>query len=278
MPSERRRTGAGPGRPLTWRARRGRDVRAKSDPRRAVASVDGQALRDLVAGTVAGDARLVRVPVNQPPWTPTGLAVTAGEDVSWLAWASPRLLRPLGPALCSRLVLRGRAGDGVPVQGTRDTVTFRADRTGQLRLGSAYPGELQADRDDHDRPHPLPGDVGDAVGPPRAMGTRQRPAVRAGIDRRPRPVPGWRRRHHRWPGDPRGIVPAAASFPVRHPGLPTASDCAPHGPSQRHARPASAGQRVRPSPSATGSDGSSWPWMDLPAICRNRPTGYVPKR
>ena len=144
MPSERRRTGAGPGRPRPWRARRGRDVRAKSDPRRAVASVDGQALRDLVA-TVAGDARLVRVPVNQPPWTPTGLAVTAGEDVSWLAWASPRLLRPLGPALCSRLVLRGRAGDGVPVQGTRDTVTFRADRTGQLRLGSAYPGELQAD-------------------------------------------------------------------------------------------------------------------------------------
>jgi hypothetical protein len=31
------------------------------------------------------------------------------------------------------------------VEGARDTVTFRADRTGELRLGSAYPGELQPD-------------------------------------------------------------------------------------------------------------------------------------
>jgi hypothetical protein len=38
----------------------------------------------------------VRVPVNQPPWTPTGLAVTAGEEVSWLAWGSLHLLRGRG--------------------------------------------------------------------------------------------------------------------------------------------------------------------------------------
>jgi hypothetical protein len=41
--------------------------------------------------------------------------------------------------------LRGRADHGVPQEGARDTVTFRADRTGELRLGSVYPGELQAD-------------------------------------------------------------------------------------------------------------------------------------
>jgi pimeloyl-ACP methyl ester carboxylesterase len=128
---------------LARAARAGR-ARAKSDPRRAGAPVDGQALCGLVA-TVAADARLVRVPVNQPPWTPTALAVTTGEDVSWLAWGSPRLLRPLGPALRPRLVLRGRAGDGAPVEGARDTVTFRADRTGQFQLGSVYPGELQPD-------------------------------------------------------------------------------------------------------------------------------------
>lgn len=68
---------------LARAARAGR-ARAKPDPRRDVAPVDGQALRDLVA-TVAADARLVRVPVKQPPWTPTGLAVTTGQDVSWLA-------------------------------------------------------------------------------------------------------------------------------------------------------------------------------------------------
>jgi Protein of unknown function (DUF3047) len=126
------------------RAVRAGRARAKPDTRRAVAPVDGGALRDLVA-TVAADARLVQVPVNRPPWTPAGLAVTAGEDVSWLAWGSLHLLRPLGAALRPRLTLRGRAGDGAPVEGARDTVTFRADRTGELRLGSVYPGELQAD-------------------------------------------------------------------------------------------------------------------------------------
>jgi pimeloyl-ACP methyl ester carboxylesterase len=126
------------------RAARAGHARAKADPGRAVAPVDGQALRDLVA-TVAADARLVQVPVRQPPWMPTGLAVTAGEDVSWLAWGSLHLLRPLGPALRPRLTMRGRVGDGAPVEGARDTVTFRADHTGELRLGSVYPGELQAD-------------------------------------------------------------------------------------------------------------------------------------
>jgi pimeloyl-ACP methyl ester carboxylesterase len=126
------------------RAVRARGARPKADPRRDAAPADAQALRDLVA-TVAADARLVRVPVNQPPWTPTGLAVTTGEDVSWLAWGSLHLIRPLGAALRPRLTMRGRVGDGAPVEGARDTVTFRADRTGELRLGSLYPGELQAD-------------------------------------------------------------------------------------------------------------------------------------
>jgi hypothetical protein len=82
------------------RAVRAGRARAKSDPRRDVAPVDGEALRDLAA-TVAADARLVRVPVNQPPWTPTGLAVTTGEDVSWLAWGiaapPPAAERSLAP-------------------------------------------------------------------------------------------------------------------------------------------------------------------------------------
>jgi hypothetical protein len=75
------------------RAVRAGGARVKADPGRAVAPVDGEALRDLAA-TVAADARPVRVPVNQPPWTPTGLAVTTGEDVSWLAWGSVHLVWP----------------------------------------------------------------------------------------------------------------------------------------------------------------------------------------
>src|SRR5215467_6358566 len=125
------------------RAAREGHARARADPARGVAPVDGEALRGLVA-TVAADARLVRVPVNQPPWTSTGLAVTTGDDVSWLAWGSPQLVWPLTVAVRPRLTLRGRVDDGVPHDGSHDTVTFRADRTGELRLGSVYPGELQA--------------------------------------------------------------------------------------------------------------------------------------
>ena len=126
------------------RAVRARHARAKADPARGFAPVDGGSLRGLVA-TVAADARLVRVLVNQPPWTPTGLVVTAGDDVSWLAWGSPHLVWPLSVAMRPRLTLRGRVDDGVPQDGARDTVTFRADRPGELRLVSVYPGELQAD-------------------------------------------------------------------------------------------------------------------------------------
>src|SRR5215472_9440622 len=91
---------------LAGAVRAGR-ARAKSDPGRDGAPVNGEALRDLAA-TVAADARLVRVPVSQPPWTPTGLVVTAGDDVSWLAWGSPHLVWPLTVAVRPRLTLRGR--------------------------------------------------------------------------------------------------------------------------------------------------------------------------
>src|SRR5215472_11655826 len=90
-----------------WTLARAGRARAMPDSRRAVAPVDGGALRDLVA-SVAADARLVRVPVRQPPWTPTGLVVTAGDDVSWLAWGSPSLVWPLTVAVRPRLTLRGR--------------------------------------------------------------------------------------------------------------------------------------------------------------------------
>lgn len=119
-------------------------ARARRDPWRRPPSVDGAALRDLVA-TVASDARLVTVPVNRPPWTSAGLTLAAGDDVTWLGWGALYLVRPLGVGVRSRLVLRGRAGSGAPQRSTGDTMTFTADRTGELRLGSAMPGEMQPD-------------------------------------------------------------------------------------------------------------------------------------
>ncbi len=119
-------------------------ARGRRDPWRQSPAVDGAALRDLVA-TVAADARLVTVPANRPPWTHTHLAVTAGDDVTWLSWGAAYLVRPLGVGVRPRLVLRGRIGEGPPQRSTDDTMTFTADRDGELALGSAMPGEMQLD-------------------------------------------------------------------------------------------------------------------------------------
>jgi Protein of unknown function (DUF3047) len=44
-----------------------------------------------------------------------------------------------------RNVLRGRVGDGAARGSARDTLTFTADRDGQVELASVFPGELRAD-------------------------------------------------------------------------------------------------------------------------------------
>jgi hypothetical protein len=95
--------------------------------------------------TVADDARLVTIPGNRPPWTPTGLDVAAGQQVTWLAWGRLYLIKLLGVGVRPRLVLRGRVGEGCPRDSSCDTMTFRADRAGELRLGSAMPGEIRPD-------------------------------------------------------------------------------------------------------------------------------------
>lgn len=112
------------------RAVRADRARAQSDPWRQAAPIDGARLRDLVA-TVAEEARLVTIPVNRRSWTPTGLTVAAGQQVTWLAWGTLYLILPLGVGVRPRLVLRGRISDGPPQDGSHDTVTFRADRSGE---------------------------------------------------------------------------------------------------------------------------------------------------
>src|SRR6266542_5986506 len=76
----------------------GRAVRAGRARVRATpvdATVDGEALRDLVA-EAAAEARLIEVPVNRRPWMATGIRVARGEAVTWLVWGRAYLIRPLG--------------------------------------------------------------------------------------------------------------------------------------------------------------------------------------
>lgn len=87
------------------------------------------------------DACVVHLPANVPPWTDAGLAVEAGEEVTILAAGRVVLAEALGLWGPPHLFLWGRFAPGGEVwNGTRDTTTVCADRSGRLELG-VYQGE-----------------------------------------------------------------------------------------------------------------------------------------
>lgn len=115
-------------------------ARAAAEPPR----VDGERLRSLLAGAGA-EARLVDIPVDRPPWTPTGLRVEPGELIGWLAWGSVHLVGRLGISAPPRAVVGARVGSGPPCRSTADSLTFAAGGAGELLLGSLFPGEPRED-------------------------------------------------------------------------------------------------------------------------------------
>jgi hypothetical protein len=115
--------------------------------RRDDAPTDAQAFRARYEALLArrpacvGDARIVHLPANVPPWTDVGLAVEAGDEVTILAAGRVVLAEALGLWGAPRLFLWGRFAPGGAVwNGTRDTTTVRAERSGRLELG-VYQGE-----------------------------------------------------------------------------------------------------------------------------------------
>ena len=118
-------------------------ARAKSVPMEPD-PIDGPALEALVA-EVTDDAQLVHVPANRRHWTPTGIAVAAGDNVTWLAWGTAYVIKPLAVGVRPRFALAGRVSGGLVQQSGQDTFTFTADRDGMVELASLFPGELQPD-------------------------------------------------------------------------------------------------------------------------------------
>jgi hypothetical protein len=127
------------------RAIRGGRARLRSSPV-SVPEVDGGALRECLAAAGA-DARVVEVPLNRPPWRSSGLHVSAGDHVTWLAWGIAYLLKPLGAFVPVQSVLAVRVAGGEVHRGSRSTHTFTADRDGVVELASLFPvsGELEPD-------------------------------------------------------------------------------------------------------------------------------------
>lgn len=98
-------------------------------------------LPESVRSEHVADARVLHLPAQTPPWTDTGLAVAAGDEITLLAAGRVVLAEALGLWGAPRLFLWGRFAPGGRVwNGTRDTTTQRADRDGRVELG-VYQGE-----------------------------------------------------------------------------------------------------------------------------------------
>jgi hypothetical protein len=87
------------------------------------------------------EMRLVSLPGNVPPWTPTGVTLRRGEWVSVLASGRLVLSPELDLWMPPSFALWGRIGGRGPIfNGTRDTTSLRAAHDGELEL-AIYNGE-----------------------------------------------------------------------------------------------------------------------------------------
>ncbi|MGH7805834.1 MAG: DUF3047 domain-containing protein, partial [Candidatus Binatia bacterium] len=84
---------------------------------------------------------LVELAPDRPPWHDTGIDLVEGESVTWLAGGRVYLSGLLDIFVGPNFQLWARIGDGPVFSGTRATHSFRADRSGRLKLASYFPGE-----------------------------------------------------------------------------------------------------------------------------------------
>lgn len=105
-------------------------------------SVDGLKLLSRFVG-VAKDERLVDIPVNRRPWTPSGVRVEKGDRVTWLAWGRAYAMTQRSIGAGPSFGMLCRVGDGPVQMSARATFTFTADRDGDVLFGGRLPAELQ---------------------------------------------------------------------------------------------------------------------------------------
>ena len=91
-----------------------------------------------------GGARLahyVEVPVDRAPWYDSGIDLEEGEWLSWFANGEVVLSRLLDIRFGADFQLWARIGDeGQVFRATRNSHSFRAERSGRLYLASLFPG------------------------------------------------------------------------------------------------------------------------------------------
>jgi hypothetical protein len=100
-----------------------------------------RAIAALPPGTVA-ERRWIELPADEPPWRDTGIALRAGEAVSWFAVGRVVVSSLLDVFVTPRTQLWGRIGEKGPIRSSsRDSNTLRAEVDGRLYFGNYFPND-----------------------------------------------------------------------------------------------------------------------------------------
>ncbi|MCU0669532.1 MAG: hypothetical protein MUF70_09290, partial [Myxococcota bacterium] len=84
----------------------------------------------------------IRLPANEPPWRDSGVAVRAGEEVTWFAAGRVIVSAALDVWVTPKTQLWARIGEAGPIRSSsRDSNTARAQTDGRLYFGNYFPND-----------------------------------------------------------------------------------------------------------------------------------------
>jgi hypothetical protein len=100
-----------------------------------------RALAAIPAGAVAEHV-WIRLPASEPPWRDSGIALRAGEDVSYFAAGRVLVSGALDIWVTPKTQLWSRIGEAGPIRSSsRDSNTLRAAHDGRLFFGNYFPND-----------------------------------------------------------------------------------------------------------------------------------------
>jgi hypothetical protein len=123
---------------------RGERKPAPSLPRFREASDRGLAA---LPGDLVAEHVRIRLPANEPPWRDSGVAVRAGEEVTWFAAGRVIVSAALAVWVTPKTQLWARIGEAGPIRSSsRDSNTARAQTDGRLYFGNYFPNDWKDTR------------------------------------------------------------------------------------------------------------------------------------
>src|SRR5512147_323442 len=84
----------------------------------------------------------IQLPASEPPWRDSGIALRAGDEVSYFAAGRVTASAALDIWVTPKTQLWARIGEAGPIRSSsRDSNTLRADHDGRLYFGNYFPND-----------------------------------------------------------------------------------------------------------------------------------------